>query len=1710
MAGYSLTQSAAELAAQAALSAFEVAPPLPVDAEKQAAPKWVKMLRGGKLSTPALGKITASMPDGSSRYVKHLGAGSYNVADLMAGNVGGQQGLVVRKLPKGPGDIEAGAKILQQGSREIEQKFPGMAAQYLPVSGRRGIFQEYGTKPVIPGWDPNNASYMAAASAAPSSSPLLPSSAIAAGTSSEVSGIASKHMPVPHKIYEPMHRAGVRDIRPPNLGPNGQLIDYQYKLPTGEFAGADLPPVQGAVRHPPAVMNPETQFDLSRRLGEYADKAPRVTLADSYNKLSPAARDSVWQRFREANYASSQYSKTRRQMLTDDTWRKLHRDAVRKYWLGNRRDQLPTPRVQVISPTAAELPPTLLSRLMGMFKRSEDNATAAKFQPDYTPEQLEGLGVYDSLYRGQGPRLASLGAWKPEWISEHDPKGWAQWYKRYAAGRRIPEEDERQMKRWLNFKSRHGGPFVTKPTPRRGWALRNWGIDPAKLVTNDARNGVVEMLDEYKNKAMQKHIAEKQAADNTAVIIRGNPKFIADNPAAEDFYAKLQKHMEQQGYSVTQDAGEPKTVPAAANVWLGHSRGVDRFRFAPEGTRTIGLGAPDGINHPDDTAMKPGDVPTAAHYKLTPEMLAALSAKLQKQAAPAAPIKPIAPPTTNSFTNQHIRNGGQPTFAQTDNWGHLQAPKLPETTFDKTQGGNFGANAWTHNNYSTGTNFGPNREQFFQNIHKHLQAGPESSVPAYTNHLNNQFQRELDTNFAVSNAKPWQARSAYWSYVNAQKGEGNPAFHQESLDRARYGAETPDGKIAPLQQTTPADLGDMSAVNAGKSRFKIPIQLSEPQGNVDDSSMSTTSGILKLPKGQEYIGQGQGANGQDQYSWGPALPRSLVGLHEAAHGGQVATNDDKLHSFFESMPNRGMHLNAAGPQGAFHEPAAVLTEQIHAIDAARAATGQMPDMNVQMSPNYAPKAKWMVDQAKRHGMLSGHRTTQDLLNTPEGQAWLKMQHRDYYDTAAKGWEKENAYKFGAWAKAAALLPEVQLQEHQQRIQDAVDDENPRMIVYHGLGSGKSLSALAAAEAAKQKYNEDYGIVAPASLKGNFQKEVEKFTTGSKPEILSYTGMGLGKKFTNQPQTVIMDEAHRLRNPGGAAAQAAAEAASNAKRLLLLTGSPITNSPSDLANLISLVTKKPISPQDFEKRYIGQKTVHPGLINYLAGIKPGVQPVIRNEDELKNLLKGHVDYQPSKTPEGVNVNEEKIQVPLTAQQQKIQKALRTKIPPGFLWKLDQEFPLGKDELSKLNSFLTGLRQNSVSTRPFRLDNDAFKAFEQSGKLQEAYKRLSEMLESDPRKKAIIYSNHIGAGVEPYAAALAANNIPHGIFHGGIPTRQRQQALADYNAGKLRALLIGPAGAEGLSTKGTNLIQLLDPHWHESRSQQARGRGLRFDSHDDLPEELKNVAVQRFISKSEEPSFLGKLMGYRRERTGDEILERLSNEKEKINERFRQLLREVGTKKTAAEQPLSLPAQMATMAAIFGGAGLRHGALAGLTGGGIYGANRPGEYVDEKGEKQKRTMLEGAVYHGLENAGRLGVLGGGVGLAAGASMPAIAELVRNISPAIKEAGFRWYKRFPMTENLALNLSLGGPSLTVKKLIPGTSFTLGKRAPRMYVGTPIPGLAYQQYLSPKKHKIKAEKEFKDEPPAEDKDDQRGSLEKVKDFLFGSEYDAPDTQDD
>jgi hypothetical protein len=124
--------------------------------------------------------------------------------------------------------------------------------------------------------------------------------------------------------------------------------------------------------------------------------------------------------------------------------------------------------------------------------------------------------------------------------------------------------------------------------------------------------------------SIQKPITEQVTSIPTAVIIKGNPAYLAGNKSAHKFYTQLAKHVRDQGYSVSFDPGDERTMPAKADLWIGHSRGADRLQYAPKGVKTIALGANGGINHPLDKAMEYGQVPNVFHYVLTKEMLSAI------------------------------------------------------------------------------------------------------------------------------------------------------------------------------------------------------------------------------------------------------------------------------------------------------------------------------------------------------------------------------------------------------------------------------------------------------------------------------------------------------------------------------------------------------------------------------------------------------------------------------------------------------------------------------------------------------------------------------------------------------------------------------------------------------------------------------------------------------------------------------------------------------------------------------------------------------------------------------------------------------------------------------------------------------------------------------------------------------------------------------
>ena len=81
-----------------------------------------------------------------------------------------------------------------------------------------------------------------------------------------------------------------------------------------------------------------------------------------------------------------------------------------------------------------------------------------------------------------------LSHWREKgWIYSEDPRGWFQWYCRYFFGRRIDEEDIRQIKRWKAIRRHVGavrkncieGDLSCRKKQRQ--ALLHWAYDSRKI-----------------------------------------------------------------------------------------------------------------------------------------------------------------------------------------------------------------------------------------------------------------------------------------------------------------------------------------------------------------------------------------------------------------------------------------------------------------------------------------------------------------------------------------------------------------------------------------------------------------------------------------------------------------------------------------------------------------------------------------------------------------------------------------------------------------------------------------------------------------------------------------------------------------------------------------------------------------------------------------------------------------------------------------------------------------------------------------------------------------------------------------------------------------------------------------------------------------------------------------------------------------------------
>ena len=134
------------------------------------------------------------------------------------------------------------------------------------------------------------------------------------------------------------------------------------------------------------------------------------------------------------------------------------------------------------------------------------------FEPHYSPAEMLEMGVFEGKYCNDcqvelpiewfarakisdrpDPAVNYFGVksrqplsiWREKgWIIGPDPRGWFQWYCRYYLGRRLPDTDARQIRRWRAF-ARHAaqvrancapGDIFCRPRQRQG--LLQWAYDP--------------------------------------------------------------------------------------------------------------------------------------------------------------------------------------------------------------------------------------------------------------------------------------------------------------------------------------------------------------------------------------------------------------------------------------------------------------------------------------------------------------------------------------------------------------------------------------------------------------------------------------------------------------------------------------------------------------------------------------------------------------------------------------------------------------------------------------------------------------------------------------------------------------------------------------------------------------------------------------------------------------------------------------------------------------------------------------------------------------------------------------------------------------------------------------------------------------------------------------------------------------------------------
>jgi len=390
-----------------------------------------------------------------------------------------------------------------------------------------------------------------------------------------------------------------------------------------------------------------------------------------------------------------------------------------------------------------------------------------------------------------------------------------------------------------------------------------------------------------------------------------------------------------------------------------------------------------------------------------------------------------------------------------------------------------------------------------------------------------------------------------------------------------------------------------------------------------------------------------------------------------------------------------------------------------------------------------------------------------------------------------------------------------------------------------MGLGKTVQVIAFLEHIRKTKGGNALLVLPASLIGNWQKELERFapemgtqllhpSASTKKEIeidesifLSITTYGMVKRIEELKDKkwdiVILDEAQAIKNPG--TKQTKHIKALTASTKIAMTGTPIENRLGDLWSLF-----------DF---------LNPGLLgnkNEFSNFAKSLKEDLAGYSKLRKMIRPFLLRRLKTDRRIITDLPEKLEYNEYAALSKKQVALYKKLVRKIAQAID-----GVEGIERKGLVLSSiLKFKQICNHPDQyLGREAYKPAS-SGK----FKQLGEICKTiyEKREKVLIFTQFREI-TEPIAEYLEEIFGRKGfVFHGGTSVKRRNQIVEAFNSEEYHPFMVLSlkAGGVGLNLTGANHVIHFDRWWNPAVERQATDRVFRIG-------QTKNVIVHKFVTK-----------------------------------------------------------------------------------------------------------------------------------------------------------------------------------------------------------------------------------------------------------------------